>query len=86
MFDLDHEVIQSCRRNVAQVRCQCWCSAVQESVNKLAASAASLDYVKFQAVIESAASAAVRKPAQNPAVLPGDGLAGGQWPADSITA
>ena len=33
-----------------------------ESVNKLAASAVSLDYVKFQAVIKSAASAASRKP------------------------
>ena len=32
--------------------------AVRESVNKSAASAASLDYVKFQAVIKSAASAA----------------------------
>ena len=31
---------------------------VRESVNKSAASAASLDYVKFQAVIKSAASAA----------------------------
>ena len=34
------------------------CIAVRESVNKSAASAASLDYVKFQAVIKSAASAA----------------------------
>ena len=34
---------------------------VQESVNKSAASAASLDYVKFQAVIKSAASAASRE-------------------------
>ena len=34
------------------------CIAVQESVNKSAASAASLDYVKFQAVIKSAANAA----------------------------
>ena len=33
-------------------------SGVRESVNKSAASAASLDYVKFQAVIKSAASAA----------------------------
>ena len=33
-------------------------SAVQEFCNKSAASAASLDYVKFQAVIKSAASAA----------------------------
>ena len=32
--------------------------AVREFVNKSAASAASLDYVKFQAVIKSAASAA----------------------------
>ena len=32
--------------------------AVRESVNKSAASAASPDYVKFQAVIKSAASAA----------------------------
>ena len=32
--------------------------AVQEFANKSAASAASLDYVKFQAVIKSAASAA----------------------------
>ena len=32
--------------------------AVRESVNKSAASAASLDYVNFQAVIKSAASAA----------------------------
>ena len=32
--------------------------AVRESANKSAASAASLDYVKFQAVIKSAASAA----------------------------
>ena len=32
--------------------------AVRESVNKSAASATSLDYVKFEAVIESAASAA----------------------------
>ena len=32
-------------------------SAVREFVNKSAASAASLDYVKFQAVIKSAASA-----------------------------
>ena len=32
--------------------------AVRESVNKSTASAASLDYVKFQAVIKSAASAA----------------------------
>ena len=31
-------------------------------MNKSAASAASLDYVKFQAVIKSAASAASRKP------------------------
>ena len=35
---------------------------VQEAVNKLAASAAPLDYVNFQAVIKSAASAAFRKP------------------------
>ena len=33
-------------------------SAVRESVNKSAASAASLDYVKFRAVIKSAGSAA----------------------------
>ena len=36
--------------------------AVRESVNKSAASAASPDSVKFQAVIKSAASAASRKP------------------------
>ena len=36
--------------------------AVPESSNKSAASAASLDYVNFQAVIKSAASAASRKP------------------------
>ena len=36
--------------------------AVRESVNKPAASAASPDYVKFQAVIKSAASAVSRKP------------------------
>ena len=32
-------------------------NAVRESANKLAASAASLDYAKFEAVIKSAASA-----------------------------
>ena len=37
-------------------------NAVRESDNKSAASAASLDYVKFQAVINSAGSAASRKP------------------------
>ena len=36
-------------------------NAVRESANKSAASAASLDYVKFQAVIKSAATAASRK-------------------------
>ena len=36
----------------------CMPYAVRESANKSAASAASLDYVKFQAVIKSAASAA----------------------------
>ena len=36
----------------------CCYIAVQEFANKSAASAASLDYVKFQAVIKSAASAA----------------------------
>ena len=36
--------------------------AVREFVNKAAASAASGDYVKSQAVIKSAASAASRKP------------------------
>ena len=38
------------------------CDAVRDSTNESAASAASLDYVKFQAVIKSAASAASRKP------------------------
>ena len=37
-------------------------NAVRKFVNKSAASAASQDYVKFQAVIKSAASAASRKP------------------------
>ena len=37
-------------------------NTVREFVNKSAASAASPDYVKFQAVIKSAASAASRKP------------------------
>ena len=37
-------------------------NAVREFANKSAASAASPDYVKFQAVIKSAASAASRKP------------------------
>ena len=50
-------------------------------MNKSAASAASLDYVKFQAVIKSAASAASpkaksRKP--RPRGAPGNGSAGGQ--------
>ena len=37
---------------------------VREFVNKSAASAASLDYLKFQAVIKSAASAASQRPNQ----------------------
>ena len=50
----------------------CMSSGVRESVNKSAASAASPDYVKFQAVIKSAASAA--------------SLRGGALAADCITA
>ena len=40
------------------------CFAVREFANKSAASAASLDSVKFQAVIKSAASAASQRPNQ----------------------
>ena len=55
-------------------------------MNKSAASAASLDYVKFQAVIESAASAASRKlkiqgsaRARATARLADDGLGAHSW-------
>ena len=48
-------------RSVMQTESLC-IHAIREIVNKLAASAASLDYVKFQALIKSAASAASRKP------------------------
>ena len=45
----------------SELRCstiRCVCCAVRGSANKSAASAASLDYIKFQAVIKSAAGAA----------------------------
>ena len=45
-----------------QVLLQAGCHGVRDSVNKSAVSAASPDYVKFQAVIKSAASAASKKP------------------------
>ena len=48
------------------------------AANQSGASAASLDSVKFQAVIKSAASAASRKPKIQGS--PGDSLAGGQRP------
>ena len=56
----------------------------KKAVNKSAASAASLDYVKFQAVIKSAASAASRKPkvqgsAWATARLADDGLEALPW-------
>ena len=47
----------------------CSLNAVRESVNKSAASAASLGYVKFQAMIKSAASAASRKPKSSWGIL-----------------
>ena len=52
-------------------------------MNQSAASAASLDYVKFQAVIKSAASAASRKPKSREGSSRGvqdGGSAGGRWP------
>ena len=54
-----------------------------EAVNKSAASAASLDYVKFPAVIKSAASAASRKPKSREGSSRGvqdGGSAGGRRP------
>ena len=59
-FDNHSSILGLARYNTsAKVRCSdSACNGVRESVNKLAASAASLDYVKFQAVIKSAASAA----------------------------
>ena len=56
---------------------------VRDSVNKPAASAASLDYVKFKAVIKSAASAASRKPKSREGSSRGvqdGGSAGGRRP------
>ena len=44
--------------NLVELAARLSYNAVREFVNKSAASAASLDYVKFQAVIKSAASAA----------------------------
>ena len=56
----------------------------KKTVNQSAASAASPDHVKFQAVIKSAASAASRKPkiqgcARAMAQLAGDGLGALPW-------
>ena len=53
-----------------------WNYCGREAVNKSAASAASTDQVRFQAVIKSAASAAFRKPKSrepNFRERPGDG-------------
>ena len=61
----------------------CARTGVRESVNKSAASVVSLDYVEFQAVIKSAASAASRKPKSREGSSRGvqdGGSAGGQRP------
>ena len=58
-------------------------TAVREFVNKSAASAASPDYVKFQAVIKSAASPASREPKSrglSSRGAPDGGSAGGRRP------